>query len=79
MDHQDAPLELRQAFVDEWMWLDGPDPEKHTMSQILDQYDTELGATRQMEPSFDAADEYDQAIEWLAARGYIVRHGVTKR
>jgi hypothetical protein len=72
-------LELRTEFVNQWMWLDGPDPVGKTMAEILDVFDTELGAFARNDPSFDAADEMDQAIEWLAERGYVVRHGVTGR
>lgn len=65
-------LELRTAFVDEWMWLDGPDPSRYTMVEILDIYDTELGAAGALDANFDAAAEYDEALDWLAERGYRV-------
>lgn len=72
-------LELRTAFVEQWMWLDGPDPQRFTMAEILDIYDIELGAAGAADANFDAADEMEQATEWLAERGYAVSRGVTRR
>lgn len=67
---------LREAFLSEFMFMSALNPADHSMAEILDVYDAELGdIARWAEhndvcPDFDAPAQYADALGWLFERGY---------
>lgn len=63
--------ELRDAFVQEFMWMTDVDTSTLSMEDILDLYDMELGQAKQKYGvRFDADAQWAEADRWLSERDY---------
>lgn len=63
--------ELRDAFVNEFMWMTDVDTKDMSMEDILDMYDMELGIAKQKYgPNFNADAQWSEADRWLAQHDY---------
>lgn len=63
--------DIREAFVQEFLYTEGIDPFGHTLAELIDLYEMRLGEAKNRWPTIDVGAEWAAMDRWLSEHGAV--------